>query len=462
MRRKHNHLLWTAAGAVLGLGTANASVVPTVTLSISASAGNWSAFVSLDSSTDNAGLASFAIDVVPSGGISNVKSYLDISPETKYSSSGFGLPLDDYTGEGFIELTSNGEGGTISQNNSQTPGNGIGLAAEQNVDWPILIFESRWPSLNSAVVEGFGKPNVSSYTDDVTGDTFNWTNTSLGTEIAYGTYTGTSGTLSVEPDFDAGQGMQTLNYSATIPSSYGTGNYAGPGNLTLLGSSSLGSNLFGGSTVVGGTPPVLISLTGASFPSGATDLLSGATVTPAADDVNDTITETGGLGSDSYVAIHIHEPGNGVSNGAFAFTGFHQGDNIDFLLKFSNLTTGTDPANSSQTLSDIENYINSNDGNTGITVTSAIPADIASAFPGTIYDLLLSIPAPAGDPFAVFNFSDFSSDGLSAGQLGLSDIAIVPEPTATGLPALAGVGLLTRRRKSRRIASLRSSNRGQS
>jgi len=449
MRRKQAYLLWTAAGAVLGIGAVNsAHATPTVNFNIAASGGNWTAYVDIDSATDNAGLATFAIDITGSGGVSGITSKLFISPESKSSSTGVGLPLDQFSGEGFVEFTSNGAGGSVTKPNGQTAGNGVGLSGGQNVDYDTTATYNS--SDNGGIVEGYGQPGKTSYTNGASGDTFTWSNTgTLGTEIAFGTYSGTAGSISVNPDFNVGQGVQTLNYSATTPApTVGGPHYAGPGNLTLLGSSSVGTNLFGDTVSVGGsTPsPTLFSLTATSLVG--TDDLAGATVTPAADDVNDVITESGGHGSDSYDAIHIHEAGNGVSNGGFQFAGFHQGDNIDVLLKFSNLTTGTDPVTgNAQLLSDIENYINANDGtSSGITV-STVPAALASDFPGTSYDLLLSLPSPTTDPFADFNFSGFTGDGLSAGQLGLSDIGVVPEPASLGLLMLGGIGLVGRRRK---------------
>jgi len=447
MRRKQAYLLWTAAGAVLGLGAVNAHATPTATLSIDASGGSWTAYLQLDTASDNVGLATMAIDVVPSAsstGLAVTSSNLDLTSGsldiTTYSQ--VGTTKAKATGgavetAGFQEFPSSGVNGvaiTAGQNLAYGSANSPNLDLEQELGVgqtanPDGTDSGRYGGTYGKVTtNGTSTFSVYSVPSNFAGS-ITW---AVPVDVASGTYTG-SGTLNVVLDTTVGQGIQSLNNN-------GSGGYTGPGNVSF-------DVVVPGSTFIPGTTTTgpRITLTGTSL-VGADDL-SGATVTPAADDVNDVITETGGGGTDSYVPIHIHEPGNGVSNGGFQFAGFHQGDNIDVLLKFSNLTTGTDPVpGNSALLSDIENYINANDGTTGITV-STVPAALAADFPGTTYDLLLSLPSPTTDPFADFDFSAFGDSSVPTGDLGLSDIGVVPEPASLGLLMLGGIGLVGRRRK---------------
>jgi hypothetical protein len=445
MRRKRNHLLWTAAGAVLGITVVNAHATPTATLSIDACEGDWTAYLQLDSASDNVGLADLAIDVVGSGGAIVTSSYLDLEDSgftiINYTQVGVGKPKA-VSGEnetnGFQEFPSNGT-------------DGIGITAGQNIAYgsgnnPNLDVETVIGVGQTANLNGIDNGRYSGTFDKVTVNgtttfstvalpqTFDGPITwSVPVDVASGTYYG-SGTLSVVLDTTIGQGIQSLNNN-------GSGSWNGPGNVTF-------DIVIPGSTIISeAAPPPFF---GSATLVGADDL-SGATVTPAADDVNDVITETGGGGNDSYVPIHIHLAGNGVSNGGFQFAGFHQGDAIDILLKFSNLASGTDPVPGNiQLLTDIENYIYAYDRDPSVFV-STVPAAIAADFPGTTYDLMLSLPAPGTDPFVNLDFSDFAGDGLSFGQLGVSDIGLVPEPASAGLLVLGGIGLLARRKRTARF-----------
>lgn len=137
-----------------------------------------------------------------------------------------------------------------------------------------------------------------------------------------------------------------------------------------------------------------------------------------------------------------------VDSGYLQFTGFAAGDTVDLLLKFG-LTNGSGDPATGQTLSDIINYINSNDGTEG-TIASAVPAGLAAEYPG--YDLLISAPAPVGDPFADLDFAGFSSDGIAGGTLGVAGLALVPEPASVSLLVLGGLGLMSRRRNRKNEA----------
>jgi hypothetical protein len=410
----------------LGALSAHAATVPSVSLSIVGTGGSWTVYAQTDTAADNVGIADYAIDVIGSGGAvvpvgtpTVSGSFEDAPTGTFTSKSGTKTVTTD---DGFVgSLNSNGAGATSNG------GDGIGIAGEQN----FLYNGANSVNSDKAVIQGFGKvaSTAAPYTGGVT-----W---SVPSDIASGSYTG-NGTLTVTAAAGS-EGFQTLNIVSG-------GLWQGPGNVSTDITVPASTTVTSGST----PPPVLFTLSGTSS-MGDTDIAtSGATVTPILDDKADVITESGGHGNDSYDSIKIHEPGNGVSSPSFQFTGFAQGDNIDVLLKFSNTSTGGDPvAGDAALLSDIQNYINNNDAGQNLSVTTTIPANVAAAFPGISYDLMVSTPAPAGDPFADFNFSGFTGDGLSAGQLGVSDLGIVPEPTSLGLLMLGGVGLVGRRRNKK-------------
>jgi hypothetical protein len=193
----------------------------------------------------------------------------------------------------------------------------------------------------------------------------------------------------------------------------------------------------------------------AAAASGTTDIGStGATVTPSRDFVGDVITETGGNGNDTYDAVHIHFPGNGVAAPSFQYTGFASGDTVAMLLKFSNLSTGTDPVPGNPTLlADIEAYINANDG--GSLAPGVPTAAAAAAFPGMTYDLEVTATAGSNDPFANFNFSGFTDSTFPTGGLGVSDIGVIPEPASFGILVVGGIWRLVVARKTKESNSFR-------
>jgi hypothetical protein len=158
-----------------------------VTLTISASDGNWTAYAQTDTSGDNAGLASMAFDVIGTSGAAVTSSYLDV-PDSATAPKG---TVD--AGTGFIQFVSNGQGST-----NTLPGNGIGLTAGSQ-------------------------------------DGFTWTASPV--DIAHGTYSGSTGTLTVQADYSVGQGFQTLNVVSN-------GQWSGPANisfdLVISGSVSVG------------------------------------------------------------------------------------------------------------------------------------------------------------------------------------------------------------------------------
>jgi len=186
---------------------------PTVTLSIYATAGNWTAYAS-DSTGDNLGLAAYAIDVVGSGGLTVTGSQAD-APEGSRLISG------QTVSTGFDYLLSNGD-------------DGLTITAAQN----ILYGASNNAATDSQVYLGLGQTSGSE-------DGVAWLSP---LQIASGTYSGTAGTLSVNvSDFYYIESLKNNN----------NGSWAGPGNVSL-------DTVIPGSATV---PPALtavgaISLTG--------------------------------------------------------------------------------------------------------------------------------------------------------------------------------------------------------
>jgi hypothetical protein len=179
----------------------------TVTLNIAASGGSWTAYAN-DSTGDNAGIASFDIDVAGSG---------DLTVNTSFNDA----PADAH---GFVEFPSNGN------NDSGSGGDGIGITAGQNTLGTHGIFQ------------GFGQ---SSGTDG----TVSWTQTDLGVDIASGTYSGTYGTLTV--DVDSEGFIQTLDIVSD-------GLWSGPGNIDF-------ASVDAGSVTIGGDGDDFDLRRGASF-----------------------------------------------------------------------------------------------------------------------------------------------------------------------------------------------------
>jgi hypothetical protein len=400
MRRKQSYLLWSAAGAVLGMGAVSA-MAQTVQLSIVATpanggVGTWSAYATADSGTDNIGLATFALDVIGSGGATVTGSYNDAPTGSVTSGSFKGDP------SGFSEFPSNGQGGSANHGSASspgTPGNGIAITAGQNI-----TYGSTHSAPNDLeMVQGFGKSAQSTATQGVT-----WAFPAL---LADGTYsvTGANGLLTVSADLSVGAGVQTLNEVSA-------GKWVGPGNIST-------------DTTFAGTVHISNGVT-------ATTAFNLEASAPVGTSLGPELVETG---SEPYNLLTLTES-SPVVTGNFQFTGFHQGDAIDVLLKLGS-TAGGDPAPGD--LANIIAYINGNDGTEG-TIASAVPAGLAALYPG--YDLLLTTTAPAGDPYADFDFSGFGDTSIPTGSLGISAVGLVPEPASLSLLALGGIGLISRRR----------------
>ena len=406
MRRNKRYLLWTAAGTVLGLGATSVHATPIVTLSLNAYGGEWTAYAQLDNGTDNVGLVWFAIDVIGAGGVTVTTSY-DAAP---LGSVQVGTKAYD---TGFAEFLSNGVGGGTA--GTGAPGNGIGITAAQNVTYGGINI----PNRDLDVIQGFGKTPGSQ-------DGFTW---AAPTEIAYGTYSGNSGTLSVVPDYNIGHGVQSLN-------NVSNGKWVGPGNVTF------DTVVTGGPVAVNGSGPIVSliahDLLGPPPPQYDVAAASASVVTPSSADSNDLITFTG-----APVHVHVNAP---QTNENFAYSIPIPTNQVDVLLKFVDTQTGTDPATGS-ILTDIQNYIRSNQFESFPTITSVIPSSVSSQFDGTTFDLLLiSYEFGAGD--AYLDFSGFSDSSIAPGDLAVSDVGLVPEPAGIALLTLSGIGLICRRRRT--------------
>ncbi|HUB25133.1 MAG TPA: PEP-CTERM sorting domain-containing protein [Tepidisphaeraceae bacterium] len=214
MRRKRACLIWSAAGAVLGIGAVGA-MAQTAALSItanatSASGGTWSAYVALDSGTDNVGLAAFSIDVIGSDGLKVTGSY-DEAP--------VGVNAEGNK-DGFQEFPSNGNPLPGQTGNTMglptTPGDGIAIDGGQNV-----VYAPANSNIgDNEIIQGFGQGELTTPIPEQPGIT--WGFPAL---LADGTYSGSSGVLTVQGDLSIGAGLFSLNIVSD-------GKWVGPGNVS--------------------------------------------------------------------------------------------------------------------------------------------------------------------------------------------------------------------------------------
>jgi len=409
MRRKQVYLLSTAAaGAIIGLG--GLAHAQTVTLSLKASSGNWSAFAS-SSIGNNAGLADFDLDVTGQNGIAVSSSSLKapFGVDTDYGDpDGFTVENSGgVSGIGIHSIQNAGYGNVNDQESDETVIQGLGQVSSG------ATITDYWNNDPAGTSSNPG-PNFTETGNGLWGTT--WSAPVL---LASGKYTGTLGQLVVSND-PGSSGVQVLNIVSN-------GVWYGPGNVTTVG-----------------VVPVTLQIGSSAPPPSAAIQLFGTAAVGAS--LGAPVTETGGFPYNLFTATESSPVGSGY----LQFTGFHQGDTVDLLLKFG-LTNGSgDPASNSGVLSDIINYINANDGSEG-TIASVVPSTLTG--PNGVseptpagYDILLSAAAPAGDPFADLNFSGFSDSSVGAGTLGVAGLALVPEPASVSLLVLGGLGLMSRRR----------------
>ena len=142
----------------------------------------------------------------------------------------------------------------------------------------------------------------------------------------------------------------------------------------------------------------------------------------------------------------------------FKYTGAADSHTIDVLLKFIN-SDGEDPVNG-QVLADLVEYINdNNDGTLTAYAYNDDPSDLfpildaysSANYPNSGWDILLQDTDVQGDPLVSLDFSQFSDPnyGISAGDLEIAFVGVVPEPASLGLMALGAAGLLIRRRRKK-------------
>ncbi|MGA3066494.1 MAG: PEP-CTERM sorting domain-containing protein [Tepidisphaeraceae bacterium] len=192
-------------------------------------------------------------------------------------------------------------------------------------------------------------------------------------------------------------------------------------------------------------PAPLFSLA-SSIPNSGTD---EAPAFGAADPGNSDIVQVSGSSPDT-ASWSPSGPSNKV--GYFDFNGIPQGDDVEVGLKFT--TPLNDGVVSAAEVTEIVDYINANDGGAGdiASAYSSAPAGVTSELGAGDYDVLLSDVAGANDPYALYDFSNFSDDYyLGVTNVGVDYLPVsVPEPGSISLLALGGLGLLARRRRSPR------------
>lgn len=220
-------------------------LLSTVTLSVTASGGNWSAFAA-DSTGDNAGIATFDFDVVGTGGV---------TVNTGHNKTPVGTDSQS-DADGFDDLRQNGTVGTQSgivvNGVSGTYQGDFGITGAQGG----IIYEgANNPEMDAEVIQGYGQvassPN-NSY--NVT-----WANPAL---LATGTYTVNGpGDLVVQADAQS-EGFQTLAIVSN-------GMWQGPENISSS------------STTIPGTVALTPTISNLAFNVEPSNATAGTAISPA-------------------------------------------------------------------------------------------------------------------------------------------------------------------------------------
>jgi hypothetical protein len=180
---------------------------------------------------------------------------------------------------------------------------------------------------------------------------------------------------------------------------------------------------------------VYASMTEPIAPSGLPDLGAGLP--------NDMLSVSGSNGNYSSSQLHLSNPS---VKGALRYGGIMPGDTVQIALKFTDLSTGTDPATDPDVLGDISEFLFFDRG--GPLAAGSMTAAVTAAFPGTSYDLLLTLTdsGAVANPYFCCDLSAFSDSSVAAGDLAVTDIGLVPEPASIAL-LVCGSLLGVRRRR---------------
>jgi hypothetical protein len=381
----------------MGLGALNKVQGQTITMAITGSGGDWTAYA-IDSTVNNAGIADLDMDVIGSGG-------------TTVTSSFENLPQGSTTIKKVVFTTgfnTNDSGGT----------NGLAITAGQ----PTTYSGANNATSDSLVYQGIGQTTGSK-------DTSVWTQTALGIEVASGTYVG-AGTLTVS----------MVVVGSTPQDAVLNSPWAGPGNLQQV-------PFIAGSVVVGGgvsAHPIISLTTVAPASNYGTQILNGTGAQNGSFSTGtNKLTVSGNHGNYLFAQVTGISGGSGTATGYVEANGFSPAtdEEVYALEVVGSEVSGANLATLAADINSANSY--------GSGETIAFTSFANDPFPAA-YNLFLEFPTadlPVGTTGDNFLGVDLSQDPNITGDT-IAAIAVVPEPMSLGLLALGGVGMLVRRRRS--------------